>query len=1144
MGFVVCNETFLQKYPIVFFDEFVQKIIEEWNPSDFYFVSATNQLAWNFKLTFAENYFQAIKKPLINFTISNPEGFVKRFFDALKPKGIGKVLSDSYRFLVFKEAFDRAKLSFFKQENQRTSLYVIKWLSQIIFGLKEDGINVENFEREISQENESIINLPKFLDTKVLFEEYQSLLKESNLFDIVDATIFCANYLNNYLQKESLINHKPKLPIFSEKTFLFFGFYDFKVPEIEFITSLSRYQNPLAIFLDFDETNGPLFGNYNDLIIQLKSRGFLSISLEKNSSENNTNFLKKYLFNNIFGKSREELAKNIHIYATENKFNEVKQIAKLCKYLISVEGYKPSEICITTKEPQSYASLFREAFNEANVPVNIMERYKLSSSPLVISILSALDVVARGFRFKDIRKVLLSFYFRFGKLDSSGKFIPIDIENFINISTKMKCLGGKELGGKNYWIRRFKNRIKVVEDRINFLKSATYPDSMELYSLEEEKRLLEKANTDFITLLDYFDFDKEEITIEEFYDIVFNKIIQRFGIFRILEDVINNLLNTIEKLDKYDKISRIEEVEKDSRALAKFLELLEEFTYITSKRFPGKRYTLTEILELFKVVIFEERYQISRKPEYGVTVTTIEQTRGIPYKVIILCGAVDGIIPFRYSPERFLGRTLGKSEKRHFENERLEFFFFLTNNPSLFNENQRKTYIFYPKRDSKKEFVPSPFIFSLLDLLGKKKEDVLIDLTHKEINRFSGIDWFWTVVSNVEKNIKFSKVNENWEDKNFSNYITNLYFQKIQSNALDFEKLTKNTQDFFNTITSKPISITFLEEYNRCPFRFFVNRVLNIEEPKVDLEIFLTNREKGELLHLIVSNFYKKLAEESLKRKDNLFTIQVRNRTYVPVLIDEQKRNEYFELIEKITKSILERYNTEISLFEIDFEEFFSSEPQRIGLVQLWLNYELKRSPWEHFPTFFEFSFGLGNKDSYEPIEIELENGEIIKLKGKIDRVDLCLTDDGIEFSIIDYKLSRSEVPSPIEIILGLSFQMPFYAMAFKDFIEKNLKYQVYSINLLYQIFNFKPIKGEDKDSLNFVKFFVSQNSKLSVYFTKRRHFVNEVIDEAFFYTFKIKALNTINNIKRKLEYPVKPASEYRFCKNCQFKSICKKEIY
>ncbi|ROL56713.1 hypothetical protein D9V84_06705 [Bacteroidetes/Chlorobi group bacterium Naka2016] len=1146
MGFVVCNESFRKRFETIWFDDLLDKIINEGNTEEFYFVSATNQLAWNFKLSFAERYFSEQNKPLVNFTISNLEGLVKRVFEATKPKNVGKVLSDSYRFLIFKEAFDRAKLQFFRQANEQVSLYVIRWLSQIIFGLKEDGITIDNFEKEIQRVDERLVNLPKFLDTKSLFEEYQTILQESNLFDIVDAINYSSNWLNDYFEKEAKTNRKIHLPFFDRnKTFLFFGFYDFKIPEIRFIGSISRYENPIAIFLDFDAENGPLFGNYVELIENLKKYGLYAFEVENENAETNVNFLKKYLFNNLSGKTKPELAEKIRICAVENRYKEAKQIAKLCKYLIAIKKYKPSEICITTKAPESYASLFREVFQEVGVPVNITERFRLNSSPLVLSILSALDVVAKGFRFKDIRKVLLSFYFRFLKKSEWDGQEEIDKENFLDVVTKMKGLGGEEFGGKEYWLRRFKTRLQVIDDRISFLKATPYPDQMELANLEKERKQVQRAKEDFEVLLNYFDFDSKEITVEQFYDIILNKIIKRFGVLKVLESVVENLLDSLQEYEKYDKIAKIEEVEKDSRALSKFFGLLEEFTLLTTIRYKDKKFSLKELLELFKVVIFEERFQISRKPSYGVTITTIEQTRGIPYKVMILCGAIDGDIPRKYSTEKFLGKELGKSEKRHFENERLEFFFFLTNNQKLFNQNERLTYIFYPKRDAKREFIPSPFLFSLFDLFPERKDEIFFDLTKPIVfENTDQMEWLNVIASTVERNLVSLNQEETQSSKQFYDDINSIYFKKNEVNYLLENKLTDETFQFFSGLTSKPISVTFLEDYNKCPYRFFVDRILRLERPPVEMELFLTNREKGEILHIIVSNFFKKLAEETYQNGNYEFIIDLGNKKYVPVKLQPEKKDEYFELISRITYDILQKFNTEISLFSIDTEEFISTEPGRIGLVQLWLNYELKRTKWGYYPCFFELSFGMNYQDSLSPVDIDLDGQNKISLRGKIDRIDVFKNGDNFDLLIIDYKLIESEVTTINDCLRGIAFQMPFYAIAFmKLFGEKG--YDSPIVSLLYQIFKFrKDNKRKNEDStFNYVKLFVNSESSIRLYFNIKKDEATKDDFLGWIEVTKLNALDILKKIKEKRDFPVKPFRSKNVCKYCQYKNICKIEV-
>ncbi len=1146
MAFIVCNESFKNKFGSINFPSLLDRVVDSENLRNYYFICATNQLVNNFKLSLASKYYNRTGKPIVNTTVSNLESLIRRFFNFLKSNSTSRILSDAYRFLIFKEAFDKSQLNFFKQNDEKVSLFVIKWLSQIIFGLKEDGITYKNFDEELSTDSNTIVNLAKYLDTKILFESYQKLLDENNFYDIIDATYFATSWLRDNLSKQKNSNSNSTLPFIErDVNLIFIGFFDFKLPEIDFIGALGRYENPLAIFLDFDETNGPLFGNFNDLILNFKKQGLLAISVPESSEETNTNFLKKYLFNNLFGRIKDGLAERIRVCAVQNRYVEAKQIAKLCKYLIQIKGYRPSEICITTKNPQAYASLFREVFQEVGVPLNVTERFRLSSSPLVLSILAALNVVAKGFRFSDLRKVLLSFYFKFGKKNEFGEFIEIDIENFLDVATKMKVLGGEDFGGKTYWLRRFDNRLKAINNRISLLNSADYSDQMELSNLEKERIQVEKAKEDFFVLLNYFDFEQKNLTVNQFYDIIFNKIIINFGVLNALNKVVNNLCDSIVDLELYDKINRIEEVEKDSRALSKFLELLEEFTLLTNARYGEQKFSLTLLIELLKVLIFEERFQISKKPGYGVTITTIEQTRGIPYKVMILCGAIDGEIPRKYSPEKFLGKTLGKSEKRHFENERLEFFHFLTNNQELFNQNQRWTYIFYPKRDSKKEFVPSPFIFNLYDLIGPNKAHIHFDLTNPEFNSsLEGMDWVNIIASKVEMNLKLDSVTLETEDQSFYNDLRQIYFHSLEANFLNDKKLTAEAIDSFEKIFDHPISTSFLEEYKSCPYKFFVTRILNLQKSVIELELLLSDREKGEILHLIVANFYRLLAAESVKNSNFAKQIVIGDKVFHSIKLDKSKKTEYFELIEKITELILDKFNTDISLFQVDIDEFISKDPSRIGLVQLWLNYELRNSELGLLPTIFELSFGLGSKDHFKPIEIELSNDECIKLKGKIDRIDILPAESGIEYVIIDYKLSKSSVATLAKILDGYSFQLPLYAIAFQKLLKNNQVHSDSLLNLLYIIFRFYLSKNEylpskNQKSYNIIPLYVDKNSALTSEH-KFRLSVKGIDLQDVFDAVKRAISRTVEDIKVLKSFSVEPSKSQNICNSCQFFGICK----
>ena len=92
--------------------------------------------------------------------------------------------------------------------------------------------------------------------------------------------------------------------------------------------------------------------------------------------------------------------------------------------------------------------------------------------------------------------------------------------------------------------------------------------------------------------------------------------------------------------------------------------------------------------------------------------------------------------------------------------------------------------------------------------------------------------------------------------------------------------------------------------------------------------------------------------------------------------------------------------------------------------LSLWANVEqIKASKFK--PDSFEITFGRGNS-KIPAIEIEVDNGKILKLNGAIDRVDKMLNDGSVYVKIVDYKSSSKNLDIN-QIYYGLQLQLMLY---------------------------------------------------------------------------------------------------------------------
>jgi ATP-dependent helicase/nuclease subunit B len=217
-----------------------------------------------------------------------------------------------------------------------------------------------------------------------------------------------------------------------------------------------------------------------------------------------------------------------------------------------------------------------------------------------------------------------------------------------------------------------------------------------------------------------------------------------------------------------------------------------------------------------------------------------------------------------------------------------------------------------------------------------------------------------------------------------------------------------------------PFSASELSLFGRCPFKFFVEKVLRLE-PRGEAAMDLSALDAGSLLHEVLRRFFEKyrgvvlteLDEEQLKRDlgeiaDQVFTEH--ERTIPPL-------------------------NPQV--WKIDREN-------RKLLLEQVLNYELgierKARGKGVRPAHFELAFGMGGRgidpsSTDRQLEMHRDAGEprTIRIRGQIDRVDKSDNDKVIAY---DYKLSKGA--SLDDMQEGRALQLHIYLAALEQLFFPN----------------------------------------------------------------------------------------------------------
>ncbi len=1156
-------------------DNLIDFSIDNDTPESAVVIVPTGKFMRKLEKDFIRKYFNKYRKPVSNVKFYTFQTFVNKCYFSLFEFNPGRTISDAYRLTLMEEAYEKAELKYFKSKTNKSSIGIIEKLDSIIIGLKEDGISPNSMFEDCLNFNPEdsfnpilggITNKDRLFDIATLYAKYEELLGEE-LKDSPSLIQRLNKELKQYIQQNCSIQtasgltisgSKNKLPIddfFNPNSIIMFsGFTDFKLPEIEFLSYLAYSSLPSSIILDYTEINGPLFGNMKEAVIKLVGSGFSDATIFEPSIETNINqlnpendftssksvYLKRWLFNSEKDYQYSGFGGQIKVLKTLNINDEVRTIAKLVKYLHIKQRIDLADIVICMRNPSEYSDLFREIFSVNSIPLNISDRFELKNSSVITAIFSVFDVVNKGWAFDDLSKMLKSSYLEFSH-DSGDK---INYSNFLKICRENRLFGGNKRGGRKKWIADLNYLSTKYKNLIEYKKNYS-DDEIEIYQAQKDLESIEIFNKDFECLLNKINWTDEKYTPSQINNLIKEKIIIGLNIKENVIEFFDKVINQKEEFSHIENLQLIEEAEKDARALQKFIEVLDELTAITAERSNNAVLKFSDFIEKLKVAVSGEKYQIREKPGYGVTITSIEQTRGLNFSVAILCGANDGKFPLPFRTDSFLGKQLPNSEDRHLESEKVLFYQFLTNNKEMLDNSKQMIYISYPSLYNNEELVASPFINSLfkitdIDEIKDNKISMHFDLVQLKIavqnekldehqkKQLKEIEWFDAITQKSEyimekaeyllnkfKNESFKVSHLDFISLYEINLLHEIIKEKLNKNKKHdtiLEGLSEKEQEVLDNFKNKAYSVTEIEEYASCGLKYYYNRVLRINQEK-DLELFFSPLEIGNILHSILNYFYKRVAViENINDKS-------------PIKLDVNKREKYYTLLLETADEVLTKYDFDHPIFNIE-KENIKGDSLNTGLLHYWLNRELERisQGWTFSPAFFEYNFSDA-KNKY----LTLDNG--LKLKGKIDRIEI--SDDITEFLVADYKTKIQEKHSDKAIIDGESFQIPMYLLAAEKLLKNEYDKILFPAGGVY--YSLK----SNKNNMELVSTYFELREKLIPKKTRKkilqiakdsqREWLNDIANNAKAITDKISQGN----------FEEKP-DKNKACQYCDYKNICK----
>ena len=975
------------------------------------------------------------------------------------PEIKGTILSDAASTVLLSQSIQELKLKYFSNYREQIPSGTLRRIKNVISEYKKHGITSETLRKECEMLEGS--EKRKAEDIADIYENYQIKCKQLSVSEIGDVY----NHLNKFVKNEYTATFRNFFP--NVNLVIVQGFDEFTTPEIEILNKTSELSG-IELFLSFDyyKFNPTIFSHLDKCYDKLKRKGFRQITDSSVSLINNfQSAVREKLF-------REEISKKIQSYqskvmriSAQNREEEIELIAKEIKNLIIEQKVQPDKICIAFNLIQKYSPLIRDIFSVYKIPFNLTDRYSLNASPPVISIINILEVLENDFYYKNILRALSG-----GYLETIG----ICQSNLMRVSVELKIISG------------YQNWKNSINDAI--------------------AQKFEEADEEFSNL----SFKEENYSMALDNIETLNELLKPFDKKMLLKEFLDNFADLIYRLNIPIKLVEQggERVEENVKAVTVLIEtvteLLELFKieYGEKEKFPLKFY-----LNHIKTAVNSTRYNIKERQSYGIQITTLGEIRGLEFDHLFIAGLCDGDLPTRYTPEIFFSPNYMKDEIKHQGEERYHFY------QSLCSW-QKRLYLVSPANEEKKELVESNFLTEFTNLfeVSQKtqkdyegvlfsREGVIRFVGEKGIEDARGYDALKECeieISEIENAIQIDnqRIKNPFGDSEFTGNI--------------FEKLDGDAKEKLEEYEKKSYSISQLETYAKCPYKYFAERVLKlkpVEEPTEEIEAL----EMGTLLHIILYEFYSELNRMNIILQD----------------ADEKDFDYAYQLIFKVAEEKIEKANFRSPLSFFEKEKVLGIKGERKNSLLFKFLMAEKENKDGFNPKYFEESFGRPGDGNYNKTSLTDLSVRNINIRGKIDRIDIDEADK--KFKVMDYK-TGGKMPTARDLLEGISLQLPLYMYAAKKLIHAQISVdsdptsaEIYSLKFSNSDFGRKPIKNTESRKKNMTEdeIISANNDLIEICLDSIEKYVISIANGKF-------NLTTLKN------------REYKVCKYCNFRSICR----
>ncbi|HEV3259373.1 MAG TPA: PD-(D/E)XK nuclease family protein [Gemmataceae bacterium] len=811
----------------------------------------------------------------------------------------------------------------------------------------------------------------------VLYAEYQKLLIAHKLYDLE----------GRFWYARDLLTRGQFLPFEAVRAVFVDGFTDFTRTQQEILETLCGRVDEfwLALVNEPDDERAELFTRPRTTLGRWRHLGPEIEWRERVRAAGRTGLghVERQLFRPLRAVRQAAKAGDIVCIEAPGMLGEARMVARKVKMLL-VDGVPADDILISLRDVRPYADLLREVFAEYGIPIDVEGAEPLTRSPAVATLLRALRLPDEDWPFPGVTALLRSGYFR-----PDWPEVRSTPEVAQQAEALLRLLG--------------EPRKREAYLRSTDLWADKPPLGLEDEQAEESRRQrtheLATVCRPFLQhLFRAWDGTPAQATLPE-HTAWLRGFADDLGIVRAAAGS-----------------------PRDALALRRLWDELGQWARLDSQ-FQGREQTRDRAWFLRTLSAVAAEALLARTPRGPgrVRVLSAPLTRGLDAPYLFVMGLGERGFPRLAPPEFFFDEAERQALRQAgldfacaadlMRDEMLLFYQVLT-------RARRRLVLSYPAVDNKGQaLLPSMFLNTLLGCFREGAIPVhrqrmlieghtrLLPLCAAEYRVQSAAEALPAdlmpadMAANLAAAEKMAR--QRLQSKEYSAY------DGLLTNADILSELNR----LFGS--DKVYSPTALEDYIACPFRFFVGHVLRLEPlegPREEVE----HTKRGAAIHRALARLHQQLRDAGMHQPTPEVDSHLVQRLEEAVNEYAARSSPASEVLWRLEGRRLQRA---VARYRAHWEKF----------LKPWLAQSV--APRPHL---FEVAFGMPAGDGEVPVGplVIAVDGVEVRIRGRIDRVDVADLPDGTGFWIIDYKTGRSGHYTAADLQNFQRLQLTLYALA------------------------------------------------------------------------------------------------------------------